>query len=832
MQSVRGFILGGLFLWGAIAPVGSASAAEIAILTADNWNAWVPAGKEVDAIYGDIVIRNDKLVAVIAQPLVTRNANMTVKNVGGCLLDFTTREGQNDQLGAWYPLGKAANWRTVTTTPAVSEQSPTAKAERIVVRVGAVIQEGKLTAETTYELADGDGRLAVTTTFKNSTDKPIDYDAADEIRADGTVYTKGTAGALAWNYDRWWNAAYGVIIDQPEGNKPSATSRKLSIPAGGTAAIARHVYVASDLNQLLQVAGAANEPGAKPAVITVTDEAGKPLAGAYVELKQDDKVIAAGKTGSDGMFIASLTAPAKASVSSPHHGERTLEVTAGGQHAVKLPTAGTVVASVTNQAGGPIPCKVQFRGAGDTKNPNFFDKSGEHAVGNLYYSHTGAFRLELPPGKYDCTVSYGPEYDIVEQQLEVLAGSETRLSAKLIRTVDTRGWVSGDFHNHASPSGDNISSQYGRVLNLLCEHVEYAPCTEHNRISTYVPHLKRLGVEHLMGTCTGIELTSSPLPLGHMNSFPLHMHDHTQDNGAPLPDADPQAQIERLALWDNRSEKLVQQNHPDLGWLLFDKNGDGKPDEGYQRVLAHMDVVEVHPPQNIFKPALIDGKDGQKNNTIFNWLQLLNQGARVPGVVNTDAHYNIHGSGWLRNWIECPTDDPAKIEVLDIVHAAEHGHIVMSNGPFLEVNLQAAQPGPRSQGTAGDDIDAPTGKATLSVRVQCANWLDVDRVQVFINGAPQPELNFTRKSHPDMFGSKVVKFEQKIPLALKSDAHVIVATIGEQSKLGHVMGPEHAKTPPVAVSNPIYVDVDGQGFKPNQDTLGAPLPVKSPGSKK
>jgi hypothetical protein len=54
---------------------------------------------------------------------------------------------------------------------------------------------------------------------------------------------------------------------------------------------------------------------------------------------------------------------------------------------------------------------------------------------------------------------------------------------------------------------------------------------------------------------------------------------------------------------------------------------------------------------------------------------------------------------------------------------------------------------------------------------------------------------------------------------------VIVAAIGERSKLGAVMGPEHANDRPVAVSNPIYVDVDGGGFKPSNDTLGE-LPVK------
>ena len=77
------------------------------------------------------------------------------------------------------------------------------------------------------------------------------------------------------------------------------------------------------------------------------------------------------------------------------------------------------------------------------------------------------------------------------------------------------------------------------------------------------------------------------------------------------------------------------------------------------------------------------------NNTIVNWLQLLNQGRRIPGVVNTDAHYNFHGSGWLRNYLKSPTDDPAEIKTLDVVHAAERGHLVMSSGPFLEVKLCA-----------------------------------------------------------------------------------------------------------------------------------------------
>jgi hypothetical protein len=39
------------------------------------------------------------------------------------------------------------------------------------------------------------------------------------------------------------------------------------------------------------------------------------------------------------------------------------------------------------------------------------------------------------------------------------------------------------------------------------------------------------------------------------------------------------------------------------------------------------------------------------------------------------------------------------------------------------------------------------------------------------------------------------------------------------------MGPEHAADLPIAVSNPIFVDVDGGGLKTSSDTLGE-LPTK------
>jgi hypothetical protein len=237
-----------------------------------------------------------------------------------------------------------------------------------------------------------------------------------------------------------------------------------------------------------------------------------------------------------------------------------------------------------------------------------------------------------------------------------------------------------------------------------------------------------------------------------------------------------------------------------------------------------MHVIEVHPIHAVldlepyylaFDPKKLRIRN---NNRVFNWLQLLNQGHRIPGVVNTDAHYNFHGSGGLRNYVRSDAKTPGDIDPLEIVRHCKAGHIVMSNGPFLDVKLQGAIP--------GDDVRLEQGKGVLEVRVLCPNWFDIDRVQVLVNGRPEPRLNFTRKTHPQMFSDTPVRFEQKLELALKGDAHVIVVATGEESTLGEVIGPMWGRQNPTAMSNPIWVDVDGSGFKANGDTLGHPLPVK------
>ncbi len=847
-----------LFCVGSLFAITSTTthAGELVKLRPDTWDTYAPQGKEVDAIYGDHVLRNDKIVAVIAQAIDGRRANLTVHEIAGCLIDLTRRDRQSDQLSAFYPYARRAPYRRQlmigtdrprsTTQP--HKDKPVATAKRLIAEVRNNPGENGLLVVTTYILEDGWEWIECNTTFTNNGEKAVTVDLVDSMRADRT-FEHGQDGKLNmhWVYDRWFNQAYGFVSKDfkvapgpaGRGGVPGSVyyekdgKRKVTLGANESIELTRIIIPGNDVLQVKGIAGTMLKYEQGHVQLSANDDAG-PVANANVIItRQGEKSLyARGRTDAQGNlpfllpkgeWHAAVSATGRAKV------ETTFNVTGteNKDNAVavnaKLPNAGYVVGHITDAQGRPIPCKVQFIGKDGTRDPYFFHDSGTDAVVNLVYTPNGQFTQEIHPGKFDVTISYGPEYDAIFTTINVKAGQVTRLTGKLIRTVKTPGWVSAEYHSHSSPSGDNTSSQRGRVLNLVCEHLEFAPCTEHQRIDSYIPVLKRLGVEHLMATCSGMELTGRPGDVNHQNAFPLIHKPHTQDGGAPHVHNDPRVQFQRLAYWDDKSEKLVQQNHPNIRKVFMDKNLDGKADGGFGTP-EFMDVIEIHPPANILAAP-------RKGNRMFEWMQMLNQGYRIPGVVNTDAHYNFHGSGWLRNWIKSSTDDPAKIDTMEMVRNSEKGNIIMSTGPYMEVNAYAAsitdkvrKPGKNVIATAGEDISSFDGKVRLRVKVQCPNWFDINRVQVFVNGVPDKRLNYTRKTHADHFGNGVVKYDRMINIELTKDAHLIVAAAGEGLTLGKVYGNSRGKLMPIAVSNPIFVDVDGGGFKANGDDLGVALP--------
>src|SRR5262245_53060702 len=169
----------------------TARAADLVALSPQTWDRYVPEGKEVDAIHGDFALANDQIVAVVAHPRHGRNANMTVRDVGGCLIDLTRRDRANDQLSAFYPGAQVRTLRFAgidVEAPEVYEASELdrvfVKARSVTLRLVATPREQAPDVEVAYTLQDGWPYVLVTTTFANRGSKAVDADLLDSVRAD------------------------------------------------------------------------------------------------------------------------------------------------------------------------------------------------------------------------------------------------------------------------------------------------------------------------------------------------------------------------------------------------------------------------------------------------------------------------------------------------------------------------------------------------------------------------------------------------------------------------------------------------------------------------
>src|SRR5262245_22480185 len=193
-----------------LATIASSShAADLVALSPQTWDRYIPQGKEVDGIYGDFALANDQLIAVVAHPKQGRNANMTVRNVGGCLIDLTRRDRQSDQLSAFYPGASGRDLKFAgidVEAPEVYDAEGLdrvfVRARRVTLKLVAAPREKEPDVAVSYTLEDGSPFVTVTTEFSNRGKSPVSTELVDSIRADRSFERSPEEFSdLLWAYD-------------------------------------------------------------------------------------------------------------------------------------------------------------------------------------------------------------------------------------------------------------------------------------------------------------------------------------------------------------------------------------------------------------------------------------------------------------------------------------------------------------------------------------------------------------------------------------------------------------------------------------------------------
>jgi hypothetical protein len=351
-----------------------------------------------------------------------------------------------------------------------------------------------------------------------------------------------------------------------------------------------------------------------------------------------------------------------------------------------------------------------------------------------------------------------------------------------------------DPHMHTTFSDGNMRVP-SRVLSAAAEGLDVAISADHNFIVDYGPALRELGLDGTLGFIPGNEVTISGMI--HYNSYPLTARPDTPGNGA----IDPLSDTIRDLFDRSRSadpEALIQVNHPRSGTLGYFNMFELDPESAAFALKGfdlRFDVLEIY-----------NGPFNHSGNaaSVKDWLHLINRGWFFPLTGSSDSHRVDGGEpGYARTYVRYSGGEGRDLDKAAVIQAIKAGRSYATNGPLVEITVNG-------QAGMGETCTDRDGTVELLIRIQSAPWVAADEARLLVNGR-------VRAGFPVSQGrGGAVDTVRTLPLALSRDSALVVEVLGRRT-LFPVM--QHKATGgrlneavlPYAITNPVFVDTDGNG---------------------
>jgi predicted metal-dependent phosphoesterase TrpH len=483
--------------------------------------------------------------------------------------------------------------------------------------------------------------------------------------------------------------------------------------------------------------------------------------------------------------------------------EELLAVSEGEENSCLLqnPPLGRVKVRTSDSKGEYVPGKVTFIGLSPTKSPYFKPenpvKSGRswESYKNSCFPPEEGLEVKLPVGTYLVHASRGPEYSVDQKVIEVLKDELQELNFSIDRVVETSNLISIDPHLHTFHS-DGQMSIAERIKSVVAEGVDVAVASDHNLITDYYPTLKKIGLNKYLAVILGNEVTH-PFNLIHYNTYPLKYRAEEENNGAISPVAEEASELFEASRKKD-PQAILQVNHPRAGDLGYFNN--------YGLDIESAAFAREHFDTSFELLEVMNGPYFYSSNSaaINDWLHLLNRGYYFPLVGSSDSHSIDRGEpGYSRTYVSYQGGEADNLDWNAISSGLKKGRSFATNGPLVEFKVNTKY-------TSGDTFSLPGGKAEVWIRVQSAPWISVDEVRLVVNG--ERKVIFPVKAEK----KATQKFEEQISLTLKKDSYLAVEVLGNETLYPVLQQMSRSglmtnAVIPYALTNPVFIDVNGNG---------------------
>jgi hypothetical protein len=476
---------------------------------------------------------------------------------------------------------------------------------------------------------------------------------------------------------------------------------------------------------------------------------------------------------------------------------------------LQAPPKGKVKISIRNKAGAFVPGKTTFIGLDPTRTPYFrpenpLETNNSHEFfKNSCFPLAEGLEVDLPVGTYMISASRGPEYTLDQKVIEVSENSEQELVFHINKVVDTKNFVSVDPHMHTLNS-DGSMTIAERIKSVVAEGVDVAISADHNYLSDYPSVLKNLGLGEYIAVLIGQEVTPLDVNQVYMpefNRFPLRMRESEPGNGA----IDIRFFEDNTPIFGESRRKdpkaLIQVNHPrrrGYGYFTYYQLDPETAATALKGFDTSFDLLEV------MNGPFFSHDKNKNSEVIADWLHLLNRGYFFPIVGSSDSHeIDKNEPGYARTYVFYKGEKGNKLDTSAIIQAMKKGQSFVSTGPIIEFTVN-------NTSIPGNTIIVEERKLDVGIKIQSAPWISVDEVRVIING--ERKIIFPIKAPRE----QILKFQDRISLNLEYDSYVAIEVLGNETLFpvvqrrskndGYECGPL-----PYALTNPIFVDVDGNG---------------------
>lgn len=448
---------------------------------------------------------------------------------------------------------------------------------------------------------------------------------------------------------------------------------------------------------------------------------------------------------------------------------------------ITLPQESAFEVEITDQDKLKIPAVLCFKKE-DEYNEKLYSDYDEKGKSNVffkvYFATEGKEKIKIEPGKYTIWSHRGFEYEIWNTEVEIKEGETKKLKIVLQKVINPEGYISGDFHLHTVPSPDSDVIYKDRIKSLIASGIFVAASTDHDYITDYSPYVKKIKQEKNLMSIASEELTTKNY--GHFNPFPMILNKNLGNNGAlRWFELTPKEIFKKLR--DEHPDVLIQVNHPRSSGSYFNVVGyDPKTGKVQKEDIWDdtFDLIEV-----------FNGKrTAQLLTTLPDWFSFLNQGKKYAAVGNSDCHNPFNLSvGYPRNYIFVGKNKPSQKEV---INALKKQKVVVCGGPWIDFKIN---------GRGIGEMVSKEDKILLSINVQSPRWMPLTKIKIIANGK---EI----KTIPVVDTKEIIKFNNTVIDEPKKDTWYIVVAEGEID-----LYPVYPDAVPYSFTNPIYVDVDGNG---------------------